>query len=74
MDYVNYCDTELDASSSGRRDLSLGMVCDISRSSSTSVEKEDHSCWPKMGSEIRDVVRGIVGLDLLWCERGDIIC
>ena len=74
VDFVNYCDTGLDASWSGRRDLSLGMVCDISRSLSASVEQEDHSGWPKVGSEIRDVVRGKVGLDLLWCERGNIVC
>ena len=66
MDYVNYCDTRLDASLSGLRDLSLGVVCDISGSPSTSVEQEEHSCWPKVGNEIRDVVRGKISLDVLW--------
>ena len=71
VDHVDYRDTELDASSSGRRDLSLSMVCNISRSPSTSVEQENDTCWSKMGSEIGDVVRGIVGFNLLWNERGN---
>ena len=71
MDDVDYRNTELNASSPGHRNLSLSMVCNISRSRSTSVKQENDTRGSEMGSEIRDVVRGLVGFDLLGCEKGD---
>ena len=64
MNYVDDCDTRLDANSGDNGDLSLGVVGYVAWPPSASVKQKDNSSWAKVRCEVGDVVGCMISFDL----------
>ena len=73
MNNGDNCNTKLNASPGGSRDLSLSMVCNVSWSPSTSVKHENDAGRTKVKRKVRNVVGRVICVYLLRCERSNII-